>query len=531
MGKIGGASSWLTLVKRAFRSPTKETNNEKRSSNSRRREENEPEEEEEEEEKKRGKRRWIFRKQLNQQEKKVIQHCETRTITTTAKITAAVTIPTNNPSGSLEAASTDRNNNKHRSSSSSHALAVAMATTAAAKAAVATAQAAVEVVRLSSTRPSLYIKDLAAMTIQTAFRGYLARRALRALKGLVKLQALVRGHNVRKRAKMTLQCMQALVRVQARVLDQRTRRLSLEESFVSSMLNDPISLRRSSYNVNANRKSLSREESRVVSEDDLAHWDNEHSESAQTLEHIEAMLRKTKEAATKRERALSYAFSQQMWRNECCVDQVESEPEPEGCWTRRHSLNKQWESTGRASCDHIIDPIKTVEIDTYRPYSNLSPIPHRAQHHNQHNYQRQQQQQRPQNSYCYFTPPAQVQYQQPLTPPSSKLRNLHNLTNTISPRCINKTPPYNYMAATASAKARSQSAPRQRASPTVTPEAEKTTAAGPSARKRLSFPVAGEANGSRSSSHQQRSSVSSRCSDSETSPLRSNESRQRRWLR
>lgn len=41
MGKIAG-SSWLTAVKRAFRSPTKD--NEKRSS--RRREENEQEEEE-----------------------------------------------------------------------------------------------------------------------------------------------------------------------------------------------------------------------------------------------------------------------------------------------------------------------------------------------------------------------------------------------------------------------------------------------------------------------------------------------------
>lgn len=44
MGKIGGSSSWLNIVmKKAFRSPTKD-NNTKRSSTSR--EEHEPEEEE-----------------------------------------------------------------------------------------------------------------------------------------------------------------------------------------------------------------------------------------------------------------------------------------------------------------------------------------------------------------------------------------------------------------------------------------------------------------------------------------------------
>lgn len=50
-----------------------------------------------------------------------------------------------------------------------------------------------------------------------------ARKALRALRGLVKLQALARGHLVRKQAKATLRCMQALITAQARARAQRIR--------------------------------------------------------------------------------------------------------------------------------------------------------------------------------------------------------------------------------------------------------------------------------------------------------------------
>lgn len=64
-----------------------------------------------------------------------------------------------------------------------------------------------------------------------------ARKALRALKGLVKIQALVRGYLVRKRAAATLHSMQALIRAQTAVRTQRARRsMSKEDRFLPEVL-------------------------------------------------------------------------------------------------------------------------------------------------------------------------------------------------------------------------------------------------------------------------------------------------------
>ncbi|XP_058757111.1 protein IQ-DOMAIN 23-like [Vicia villosa] len=137
-----------------------------------------------------------------------------------------------------------------------HAIAVAAATAAVAEAALAAAHAAAEVVRLTSNTDSEHsvvtpktpktgrrrspAEVDAAVKIQSAFRGYLARRALRALKALVKLQALVRGHIVRKQTADMLRRMQTLVRLQSRARASRMHVSDSMHSFKSSLSRNPV---------------------------------------------------------------------------------------------------------------------------------------------------------------------------------------------------------------------------------------------------------------------------------------------------
>ncbi|XP_015691980.1 protein IQ-DOMAIN 31-like [Oryza brachyantha] len=72
-------------------------------------------------------------------------------------------------------------------------------------------------------------EEAEAATIQAGFRGHLARRAFRALRSLVKLQALARGAYVRKQAGVAIRFMKVLVRLQVRVRARQLLHMSKDQ--------------------------------------------------------------------------------------------------------------------------------------------------------------------------------------------------------------------------------------------------------------------------------------------------------------
>lgn len=174
-----------------------------------------------------------------------------------------------------------------------HAYSVAASTSAVAEAAVSTTEAAAEVVPLAKVTQfaGKSKEEVATIRIQTAFRGYLARRALKALRGLVRLKSLADGPTVKRQTAHSLKCMQTLSRVQSQISSRRIR-----------MLEENRALQRQLMQKHAKElESLRRGEE----------WDD----SAQSKEQIETSLLGKYEAAVRRERALAYSYShQKTWK-------------------------------------------------------------------------------------------------------------------------------------------------------------------------------------------------------------------------
>ncbi|OEL29230.1 Protein IQ-DOMAIN 1 [Dichanthelium oligosanthes] len=130
-------------------------------------------------------------------------------------------------------------------------------------------------------------EDIAATRIQAACRGYLARRGHQE-RGVARLMSLVEGFTIKRQTEEALYCMQTMTRIQTQIY---ARRLKTEED--KKALKGQIKVKQSLDKIKVGEG-----------------WDH----SLQSKEQMEAVMTMKQEAASRRQRALSYAFSNQ-WRN------------------------------------------------------------------------------------------------------------------------------------------------------------------------------------------------------------------------
>ncbi|PRQ37735.1 putative IQ motif, EF-hand binding protein [Rosa chinensis] len=148
--------------------------------------------------------------------------------------------------------------------------------------------------------PTLRNHHASATKIQASYRGYMARRSFRALKGLVRLQGVVRGQNVKRQTANAMKYMQLLVRVQSQIQSRRIQMLESQARRQVQYKNDKDV-------ENTFGKWTLSQASEMGNNDD---WDD----SLLTKEEIEARMQKKVEAVVKRERAMAYAYSHQLWK-------------------------------------------------------------------------------------------------------------------------------------------------------------------------------------------------------------------------
>ncbi|WJX22402.1 hypothetical protein P8452_11710 [Trifolium repens] len=133
------------------------------------------------------------------------------------------------------------------------------------------------------------VETIAATRIQTAFRAYKARKALRRLKGFSKLKILTEGYSVQKQASTTITYLHSWSKIQGEI---RARRICM---------------------VTEDKIRRKKQESQLKLEGKLHDFEVEWSGGPETMEETLGRIHQKGEAAVKRERAMAYAFSHQ-WR-------------------------------------------------------------------------------------------------------------------------------------------------------------------------------------------------------------------------
>ncbi|MCD9642214.1 hypothetical protein HAX54_028901 [Datura stramonium] len=141
---------------------------------------------------------------------------------------------------------------------------------------------------------------LSATKIQAAYRSHMARRNFRSLRGLARLQGVVKSRSVKRQTVNAMKQMRLLGRVQMQIQSRRTQMFQ--------------ALHSQAYMNNKEVESTLSKWTQLIeagNHDDWDDWDN----SMLSKDEVEARRREKVEAAIKRERAMTYAYSHQLWRS------------------------------------------------------------------------------------------------------------------------------------------------------------------------------------------------------------------------
>ncbi|KAH9299387.1 hypothetical protein KI387_031069, partial [Taxus chinensis] len=188
------------------------------------------------------------------------------------------------------------------------------------------------------TKEEISIEENATIVIQAAFRGFLGRRAFRAVKTALRFQDPADEQILKQQTTMDSRCMQALIKVQARI---RARQVQMSKE--GQAVQQQIQHKRQLHTYNSE-----------FQED----WDH----SLATVEDLQAKLQNKQDAAVRREKALAYASLQQLRicgqrkNQEVVGDCIHPDQQPHLSWT----WLERWMATRPSDNTQLEKDIKNI---------------------------------------------------------------------------------------------------------------------------------------------------------------------------